>query len=99
MNAWAAAGFVEVDRIAGAGDVDQRARIVAGEEVVADREVLALLGELLHQVVVVDEADLDLAGSHGREDRVVAVVDLRLVGLDALEPAFAARRPSAGGRR
>ena len=91
-NAWAAAGFGAVPQDAGAGHVDERAGIAAGEEVVADREAVALLGELAHQVVVVDEADLDLAGRDRGQDRVVALVDLGLVGLDALQPRLRRRR-------
>ena len=37
---------------------------------------------------MVDEADLDLTRGERREDGVVAVVDLRLVGLDGLEPGL-----------
>ena len=47
---------------ADARDVDERARVAVGEEVVGDRVVLAGLLLGLEQVVVVDERDVDLAG-------------------------------------
>ena len=53
---------------------------------VGDRVIVTVLGEQSHQVVVVDEGDVDLAGRHALDGRGVAVVLDGLVGEDALEP-------------
>ena len=56
-----------------------------GEVVVAALEV-RVLGQRLEDVVVVDEADVDLAATDGRDDGVVVGVGEGVVGGDALEP-------------
>ena len=89
-TARAASAFVGAREHAGAGDADERAGIVARQEVVRDRRVgLLLLDEV--EVVVVDEPELDLAGRDGLDDRRVLLVGFGVVRLQALEPLAASR--------
>src|SRR3712207_7254442 len=63
------------------------ARVAVRQHVDADRVVGALLGDRLGHVVVVDEADVDLAVGDRVAHRDVRGVRLGVVGDDALQPA------------
>ena len=73
---------------AGAGDVDQGARVFVAEVVELGRDlVLAFLGRRLVPVVVVDDPGRDLAVADRGDDALVVVVALGVVG-EAFEPGL-----------
>ena len=71
------------------GDVDQRARVAGcGEGVLRPHRVGADLGGLLVPVVVVDQAELRLAGVDGIDDQAVLLIGLHVVRDEGLEPGL-----------